>query len=971
MVAHGLDGHLSGQPGGWYLAVPPGEGDSTEARPRPLGSRCAVVLSVAPAAALAAGVLWAARTLAGGPRKQASVQPSLTAMVGFFEDRHLRAHSHHRRGVAEVEAHTSGARGNCTSDPESERIDGEASPCEGTPSGSTCAFKCVHGYTASGSVACHDGRWGDWSCDPNPCYEDPVTDHIHGNALHCQGTPSGATCDLVCLHGYTASAKSKATCFAGSWDIKGGCEELRCAHGPRPEHADFEHLEDCTNVKPGGHCNLVCADGYFPSGNFTCTLGAYDNQTCEPEPCQEDPDILHIDKDESPCERTRSDDSCIFRCESGWHPRYHGYSYTPLGEIRCSVGKWDPGICDPDACDHNPDIPHLDFVRTKCAGKLSGMSCPLACLKGYTPSDDAKCSEGQWDSQSCVPEACMEDPVIENLDLSASNCEGTPSGLTCAFTCNSGFSPRGEVMCQSGSWETEECDPTMQDAGACLRATCEPNSCMANPVIDGLNGETSKCEGTPAGKSCAFRCTKGYKPSGSVTCAKGKWGSEASCEAEPCTRAPKIAHGAEHVCDETLSGQTCAFKCADGYAPSGVLTCSKGAWDVHTCDPAPCHGAPSIDDVDLLETDCDATRSGGTCAFKCLQGFTPSALATCAKGSWHDNVTCDPESCKSNPDLSYMDDAATHCAGTISDHSCAFKCEKGYRPSSAKIECLQGAWDTFSTICAPEACSDLDFPHLDSASTLACKDTASGDSCPFKCQAGFEPIGVSQCLTGRWMLGASCAPLPCARDPFLPHIELPQGGCANTASGEACAVQCEEGYGPPGKVICARGAWAMPAKTPCDTQSETAAVTRGNGGGHRPQPSPSPHLGVKDADGGKAEGGSAATTAEYDVSADRVLPSTKQNGEPEDDHEIVMRMKEGAQWCAEEADCTVADAEKYCTVRNWCLGFSFPGDGAENATPSMVVFKGVLSGELRTLTGWHTYTRRAKAEPARLRTLRN
>ena len=56
-------------------------------------------------------------------------------------------------------------REDCAADPDITNIDSDNSACEDTNSGSTCAFTCATGYTASGVATCTAGAWDAPTCD--------------------------------------------------------------------------------------------------------------------------------------------------------------------------------------------------------------------------------------------------------------------------------------------------------------------------------------------------------------------------------------------------------------------------------------------------------------------------------------------------------------------------------------------------------------------------------------------------------------------------------------------------------------------------------------------------------------------------------------------------------------------------------------------------------------------------------------
>ena len=121
-----------------------------------------------------------------------------------------------------------------------------------------------------------------------------------------------------------------------------------------------------------------------------------------------------------------------------------------------------------------------------------------------------------------------------------------------------------------------------------------------------------------------------------------------SCEGgSPCSENPPstvIAHvniGGSH-CNMTESGEKCSnFTCQGNFVPYGSATCSNGEWDSGDGKClAPCQSNPSITHIDSSKTTCSGTKSGDSCEFKCEDGFSATGAAMCNDGSWERGPRC-------------------------------------------------------------------------------------------------------------------------------------------------------------------------------------------------------------------------------------------------------------------------------------------------------------------------------------------
>ena len=150
------------------------------------------------------------------------------------------------------------------------------------------------------------------------------------------GTGSGSTCAIECLSGYQVSG-GEATCSLGAWQTPlPQCSPRDCTHTLSIANLDSASTS-CSGTSSGQTCSFFCNAGYHPSGTLRCTLGNFndDEVSCNPDPCDSDPDIQHISTASSSCEDTRSGLSCIYECESGYRRggdavAYCTFSSNPL-----------------------------------------------------------------------------------------------------------------------------------------------------------------------------------------------------------------------------------------------------------------------------------------------------------------------------------------------------------------------------------------------------------------------------------------------------------------------------------------------------------------------------------------------------------------------------------------------------------------------------------------------------------------
>ena len=153
----------------------------------------------------------------------------------------------------------------------------------------------------------------------------------------------------------------------------------------------------------------------------------------------------------------------------------------------------------------------------------------VTCMDGYT-SERPLCYNNSWSEVGvCLPDPCDSDPIIDNLNNTASECEGTLSNATCAFECASGYTTFGTAMCYAGDWTLDE-------------AVCEAD-CPATPNFANVDHSATSCPERSSRESCAFLCEDGYFATGPAYCEDGVWTNHSTmlpCEESPCNDPPNI-----------------------------------------------------------------------------------------------------------------------------------------------------------------------------------------------------------------------------------------------------------------------------------------------------------------------------------------------------------------------------------------------------------------------------------------------
>eukprot|EP00054_Salpingoeca_dolichothecata_P028658 m.219346 g.219346 ORF g.219346 m.219346 type:complete len:3133 (-) comp26284_c0_seq1:107-9505(-) len=538
--------------------------------------------------------------------------------------------------------------------------------CAGTDHGLTCTVQCTAGTTPSGFFLCSAGSWNDVFCVPDACEGNPDTPDFSA-APNCSDKSAGATCAVPCNEGYTQSADFE--CELGQWS-QPTCLPHPCVGSPdTPENA--EPVDCGVFTLSGDPCSLTCSQGYDSSGNFTCTAGEFDSQSCAPKSCSGTPTLPNNADPSTDCGSTTAHEgSCTLLCNSG---------YVASGTFDCSLGEFSEETCDEAPCEGQPDTVDNAAAPDCGASTESGSTCTLDCNEGYSKSADWLCTRGDFSGPTCDPDPCEGNPD-QPANGPAPNCgASTEHEGTCGYTCNDGYTGSDtEFTCSLGTWST---------------IVCDPDGCDGNPATPD-NAQAPSCS-PPADheESCMLECNEGYTKSDDFLCSLGQWSSP-NCSPSPCEGNPDTPNNAQDPScgDSTEHGSECTLTCNSGFDKSGDFECSFGEFSEPTCTPTSCDVEPVISNAP--SQNCGTVDDQDTCTPTCNEGYVPSGDFVCEKGSYQTPLpTCDPIPCTGSPATPQQ--AETVSCGDESAHgtTCPLNCNENFIATGA-FECSFGQWSS-------------------------------------------------------------------------------------------------------------------------------------------------------------------------------------------------------------------------------------------------------------------------------------
>ncbi len=214
-------------------------------------------------------------------------------------------------------------------------------------------------------------------------------------------------------------------------------------------------LSVCSNGEVGSTCTVSCNTGYKSTTVPNCLVQTASNGIWSPKPaCEATLGYCAATSGTanaaSECDASVISSVCGFLCALGYSanaPVCKEDVTEPISS-EAGQGRWDPlPSCSklPGYCLSSGAVPN---AQNQCASGSIGDACSLLCSDGYESSATPICSaldnvKGQWvpaplckaKDNFCLATTAAATPQA------VTGCSAGATGATCAFTCNSGFTP--------------------------------------------------------------------------------------------------------------------------------------------------------------------------------------------------------------------------------------------------------------------------------------------------------------------------------------------------------------------------------------------------------------------------------------------------------------------------------------------------------------------------------------------------
>lgn len=464
-----------------------------------------------------------------------------------------------------------------------------------------------------------------------------------------------------------------------------------------------------------------------------------------------------------------------------------------------------------------------DYLSLECVVGSSQLSTSCAYNSGTQ-----YCPKGGWykSINHCTPEYCTlpNSYVNGNMgtcsSLKRTNDNPTSyllgSGVSCDIACDSGYGAFSTTYtCAEGE--------LIATATSCVETFCGVVGTMGEGVIGG--GSTPCSESTSlssaSNPSCDLQCNDGYTSNGvdaRYTCSVGDASPQSSfsCTRNQCNAIGSLGtgvvsnpSGANEGCTtstQLLSLTSCDVMCdtSAGYDPGmGTFDCGSqgGSFLTSTlsCDLTITCDVTSPSNGSM-GTCSSSLTAGASCEFNCNNGHTLSSVTSCDSSGSLTAGTCDPLPCS-------IVDAPTNgnlgnCPSSLaSGASCTFLCNGGYEVVG-ETSCLAGTLTSVAT-CQESSCTNVS-PPTNGEMGNCTSPLESGASCLFSCNEGYDLSGSSNCSLGV-LYSATCDERSCSYNRPMHAVEG-QGTCpSELESGSSCVFVCAQGYTASGSLTCNLG----------------------------------------------------------------------------------------------------------------------------------------------------------------------
>ncbi|XP_050416277.2 sushi, von Willebrand factor type A, EGF and pentraxin domain-containing protein 1 isoform X2 [Patella vulgata] len=676
-------------------------------------------------------------------------------------------------------------------------------------------YKCNAGYIQSGQGLSSCGADAVWttpiiSCTIVNCR--PPTFAIAGATVSFKTTTFGSTATYSCVKGLNEVGFGNTTCTAnGKWSqptLTCSTKVVNCGRIPFVGNSKPTY----TTTTYRSRAEYRCITGYIGSGTTTAVCQSNAKWTsptlrCTIRNCQHPRYV--VPNSSLSVKSTTYGSRATYTCKTG-------FKQTGTGSISCeSNGVWSvPRIsCTTIIC------PSPRFVVPNSTLSVSstryGSRATYTCKTGFIqtgPGSTTCGTNGTWSTPfiSCKIRNCQRPKfTVRNSYLTLSS---TTYRSTATYRCSTGYKPTGSglIRCLSNSqWSTP--------AISCSNIICpSPRFLVPNSTLS--------VSSTTYGSRATYTCKTGFiqTGSGSTTCGNnGTWSTPLiSCKIRNCQRPKFTVRNSYLTLSSTTYGSTATYRCSTGYKPtgSGLIRClSNSQWSTPaiSCSTIICPSPRFVVPNSTLSV--SSTTYGSRATYTCKTGFiqTGSGSTTCGtNGTWSTPlISCKIRNCQ-RPKFTVRNSYLTLSTTTYGS-TAAYRCSTGYvQTGSGLIRCLSNSqWSTPAISCSNKCPSPR---FIVPNSTLSVSSTAHGSRATYTCKTGFIQTGPGSttCRTnGTWSTPLiSCKIRNCQRPKFT--VRNSYLTLSSTTYRSTATYRCSTGYKPTGSglIRClSNSQWSTPA----------------------------------------------------------------------------------------------------------------------------------------------------------------
>eukprot|EP01048_Picozoa_sp_COSAG05_P005415 COSAG05_NODE_320_length_11481_cov_32.028730_6_plen_1282_part_00 len=446
-----------------------------------------------------------------------------------------------------------------------------------------------------------NGKFAGTACTPTTCKIPAGQSGYDTGQMQCEKVQGGwknIQCSVQpsCATGYKGSpTNADHICPADNADlILGGCKPILCKEVKCPA-GKVTIDPDAVGYTATGCCASDCKTSF--TGACDAGMHLKPNQdkvtgTTSGQCCEKDVSDMCVGNTVTACS-DRRDTGCTaavadVKCPSGFHPKgqptiYKNHQMCKSVGLRVFLGFSFP---TPKSCmdvsGKNPSCG--DSVMWSATGggcyccKDGGSddgpkSTDWAVYKASAPPK--RPSSGELPTtQNSYDSCCEKDITMQCTGNTVSGTDGSIASYP-DVVCGKGTKAIGAnkfgILPKGKSLETRA---SWQFPGF---GCCEEVDGCANKPNCGTGGVCADNPSPAEGYACMCDSAKGYTPADGVT--EFFDNKPAICAEVPCTTNPPYAFlNPGSMCAGTKSGETCAFKCLGGYADTKEATCKRGEW---------------------------------------------------------------------------------------------------------------------------------------------------------------------------------------------------------------------------------------------------------------------------------------------------------------------------------------------------------------------------------------------------------